>query len=179
MDESSGFTVEKQEDPKGEFKAWPKTTRMWMYLWFILLEVGVIFILIYRNQKNNPLFWIALAVLLICPLIKVGYGLDFCERASIPAQLCLCEMVITSLRNYREEKHYALAGMLIVVLLVGSLTTFDTIRATMAQTAGTVENLVGQGSEVVPQVEGEYIVFGGGSNFAANMDTFFYRYLAR
>ena len=174
-------TVEAVEKPadRGEFKAWPKTTRMWMYLWFILLEVGVFFFLIYPSQGKKTLFWISLAVLLICPLIKVGYHLDFCERASIPAMLCLCEMVIFALREYVRDKRYVLVVMLIATLIVGSLTTFDTIRATMTETAATVENLVDPGQDVTPQLVSEDVVIGQGSNFSMSQDNFFCKYLSK
>lgn len=178
-DESQSASSAGEPFARSEYKAWPQTTRIWMYLWFILLEIGVFFALIYRDHKNQSLYWLCLAVLLICPLIRVGYFLDFCERASIPAFLCLCEMVITSLRKSREGKRYIAAGLLIAVLLAGSITAFDTTRATMANTAATVENLLDEGDDVVPRFVTDQIVMGYGSNFSAEMDTFFYKYLAR
>ena len=160
------------------FRAWPWTTKLWMYLWFILLEIGVYYLLIAPSAQKKPVFWLSFCTLLIIPWIKVGYYIDFCERAAIPALLCLMELVISALREYKEKKKYVLMAGLILVLLAGSVTTFDTIGASMGQTAQVVDNLVGEGQDVIPQKVSNETIMNDGT-FSTNANSFFYEYLAK
>ncbi len=98
------------------------------YLMFIMFEFIFYALLIMRKNYKNPLFYVAIASLLIFPFLKMGNGSDFPMRASIPALFFLYYLVMQFLM---EEKHWLqkkgatnrmLYIILIVVLLLGSIT---------------------------------------------------------
>ena len=159
---------------KGSFQAYPFTTQLWIFLLFALLEFGIFYFLIYRSQGKNPLYWISLGVLLICPWIQVGTWIDFMLRANIPALFCLYELVISALIDFRKKKQYVLQGLLIGTLCLASVTCFDTFLGVMNPMA---ENLWYK-EEVIPIVKEEKVL-GDGLNFTAPEESFFFTYLAR
>ena len=84
------------------FSAYPWTTRLYMYLWFVFLEFGLYFIVIYKAESHKPIYWLTLVVLLAAPLISIGGWLDFCMRGPIPAIFILYHMVLNSFEKYYE-----------------------------------------------------------------------------
>lgn len=156
------------------FHAYPWTTKLWMYLMFALLEFGLYFMLIYRSQGSKPIFWISLAVLLICPWINIGYYNDFCMRASIPALFCLMELIIFALQDYRKKKRFLLLPALAVALMIGSLSAVDTLQGAMHDTVDLMANK--EQVNLSTRYEGEVIV---NDNFSSGTDTFFFRYLMK
>lgn len=66
---------------------------------FYIFEFGLYSILTYKENKHNSLWWIANISLIIIPLIRLGYGRDFCMNASIPAlfviMLALMQVMVT------------------------------------------------------------------------------------
>lgn len=174
---SSEVANKKNENASDELKSYDWTTQLWIYLWFALLEFGIFFMFIFPIFKKNGLYWMCLVVLLIIPWIKVGYHLDFCERASIPAMMCLMEMIITAFIRYREEGKRLLPFLLALALIAGSITTLDTIKVTMSKTSMAIENIVGVKEEVdLESVPAEQLM--RDYNFSSDDDSFFYKYLS-
>ena len=147
---------------------------LWLWMLFCLLEFGLYFFVIYRSQGGKRVYWLCLAVLMICPLIKVGYGVDFCMRVSIPAMLCLFEMVISAAGDYFRDRKYLLLSMLVLLILIGSITTFDTLYGTVSQTI----RAAADGEEFAAGIIDERAVMTV-HNFSSGMDSFFYRHMAR
>lgn len=145
-----------------------------MYVLFILLEIGVYYIYLYRYYKRNWLFYISLFSLLICPFIKVGSGGDFCMRASIPSLLVLYYMVVESLRKDWEQRSIR-CFIIILILAVGSITAVHEIGRSAVNTL----RLCQQSREITNPVASEEKILKG-NNFSGNVeDNFFFRYLAR
>ena len=145
-----------------------------MYLLFIMLEVGVYWFTIYAYQYKNVLFWLCGAVLLICPLIRVGSSIDFCMRASIPALLILMIMVMDSLREAKKEKNWVIVIALSAILLIGAVDPAIEFGRTAVQTAEMYEtnhaitNLIVQDSTVMSE-----------PNFSGEVSgSFFFKYLS-
>lgn len=109
------------------FRYYEWTTKLLNYLWFILLEFVIYYVVLYKDKHQTLLYWISLIVLLLCPLIKIGNWIDFTMRACIPALFCLCEMVIDALQSYFENKHYGLFIALVGLLAIASINCFDTL----------------------------------------------------
>lgn len=103
------------------------------YILFILIEIGVYYIYIYRRYKKNRLFYISLFSLLICPLVKVGNGGDFCMRASIPSLLILFCMVAKSFQEDMKEKNIA-RYVIVAALVVGSITAVHEVGRSVTNT---------------------------------------------
>lgn len=66
---------------------------LFTYFLFIFLSVGIVFILIYNQFKQNFLYYLALGILLVLPFFQLGFGLDFTARVSIPAMFILMLLV--------------------------------------------------------------------------------------
>lgn len=106
---------------------------LFCFILFILIEIGAYYIYIYRHYKKNYLFYISLFSLLICPLIKVGAGGDFCMRASIPSLLILYYMVAQSFQKDMKERNFR-CFIIIIVLAVGSITVVHEIGRSVTNT---------------------------------------------
>ena len=98
------------------------------YLMFIFLEFGIFALLIMRKNYRNPLFYVMLASLLVFPFLKIGGGVDFPMRASIPALVYLYYLVMEFLikeHHWMQKKgttNRMLYILLIVTLVLGSIT---------------------------------------------------------
>lgn len=108
---------------------------IFLYIIFILIEVGIYYIIIYENEKRQPLYYISLICLCACPLIRIGYSADFGMRASIPALIMLYLMIVNSLNTFWKQKKKGYFGALVIVLLLGSITPLCEINRTINKTA--------------------------------------------
>ena len=148
------------------------TTRdlLFIYLLFVFVEVGVYYIAVLKGNEKNPLYYLSLFMLLICPFFRVGTGSqDFCMRASIPALLVLCLLVTKSLYAARKTNRLRF-GVLLAVFLIGCFTpVHEYFRATRC----------------TPHFTGLYIYldeneFYTAENYTCNAeDNLFVRYLAK
>ncbi len=143
-------------------------TKKWLYS--IVLEVGVYFLVVWKYQKKNPLFYISLLWLMVCPLIKVGSSTDFCMRASIPALLMLYLLVVQTIDLSYRQKDKICRYLLIGLICVSSVTGIFEINRTITNSLN--------GFEQREAVTEETILTG--SNFSSNAETnLFFKYLAR
>lgn len=148
---------------------------LFMYLVFLILEVGVYFLAIYRYQKNNKLFWLIVVVLCVCPLIKVGFREDFCMRASIPALFLLFLLVMETLYKSVELKDRVVCIILSGLLLLGSVTPILQLSNVASNTA----YYYYMDYPVLRQSVSEEEIMTA-PNFSGNVeDSFFYKYLAK
>ena len=93
---------------------------------FVFVETGIYHLCLLKYQRKNPLFWISLGMLIICPFIRVGTSSDFCMRASIPALLVVCVMIIENL-NLTWQKDRKWFCVLLAAFLIGCVTTVHEI----------------------------------------------------
>lgn len=135
-----------------------------VYCSFILLEVGVYFIVTYSKHKKNKLYYIMLVSLLIIPFIQVGSFVDFCMRASIPAILLLYLFVVEYLEQGKRNLMYV---VLIGTLVISSLSAFHEMGRAI---------LYWDKPRQTP-VRVEMICQGG--NFGGSLDTFFFQKLCK
>jgi hypothetical protein len=103
---------------------------IFVLLVYIYMEAGLYFMLVYDENKKDPLFFIALAELLLIPIFKIGGSTDFIMRASIPALVILLTLVIGSLikriddwKSKSKRQRFA-AIALVLVLALGAVTPF-------------------------------------------------------
>ncbi len=151
--------------------------KAYLFIWitFVLFEVGVYWIAIYKYQKKNVLFYIICAWLCICPWIKVGSGPDFCMRASIPALVLLYLLVVETLEKSWKGKDYLVLGGLAVLLLIGSVTPVHEFNRTIAETANRAHD---HKYIFAPTVSEEELFTA--DNFWGDMESsFFFRYIAK
>lgn len=105
-----------------------------MYLIFILLEAGIYYFYAWQYYQHNPLFYISLISLLLCPFIKVGHAEDFCMRASIPSLMILYFMIVQSLRNGYHAKRRLYCLSLFIILSIGSITVIHELGRSVTGT---------------------------------------------
>ena len=140
-----------------------------LYVVSIVLNVGVYFIAIYKYQRKNPLYYLTLMWLLICPWGRVGTSNDFCMRASIPALLVLFLLVVDSLMKSREVADKSVFYALIVMLIIGSFSATSEMGRTISATLQRKYDIV---------VDEPMSVMQGG-NFSCDVEeSFFFKYLA-
>ena len=172
------------------------------YILFILVEFLVFMILIFRKYKKNYLYYITLILLLLFPFGRVGYGLDFTMRASIPSLLflyLLCTKYIFEevgvLKKQKDElvdnktylkdllKRYSYVA-LVVCLLLGAFTpSVEFIRGIRQVTLRGVDDIMTDyiytlGEDNYSFIEDEGISF---SNFVAldYKESTFFKYFSK
>lgn len=148
----------------------------WMvYVVFLLVEIGGICFSIFSYHKNNPIFHIALIWLLICPMLNMYGGDNFCMRASIPALLMLYLCVVYALEEAFKLKNYMRLISIVIVLCIGAVTPCHEIVRSIAQTeykhkAGENVRVESVGIDAVMQNDYE----------SCNADrNYFYKYIAK
>lgn len=82
--------------PLAAIKQKPFIFVFWLLV-FYASNFGIIMVLLFKENKKNPLFYITLASLMLIPFVRIGFSGDFCWRASIPAQLLIFIMAMESL----------------------------------------------------------------------------------
>ena len=88
---------------------------------FSLVEWGITAIILLLFARKDPLFWTVVLSLLLIPMFRLGYNMDFSMRASLPALFVLSVYCAKFLKEWGLRKKL-LAGCLIAVLLIGSIT---------------------------------------------------------
>ena len=84
---------------------------------FYFLQFGIHCILIGREYKRSVFFWTTVISLVIIPHIQIGFGRDFCMRASIPALLVLMIFIIQYLFKNNERLGRSTRAMILVICL--------------------------------------------------------------
>ncbi len=158
------------------------------YLAFLLLEGVIYLILIWRDNRREPLFYLTWVIMAICPLITVGTSVDFCMRASIPAVFILMVLCIKYLFDHENvlppkkiNAETVTVCLLIIALSIGAVTgireIWRGISAVIREGRLDVVNDWAYSMERIFTGELE----GTDRNFIANdyTKTFFFRYLAK
>ena len=145
------------------------------YVLFIILELGVYVVLLYKYQKENKFYYFIVTLLLVIPWLRVGSAGDFCMRASIPGLFLIMIWVIDSIMIAWKEKSYILFGGLVMTLLIGSVTPIFEMRRTFTETF----RRQNAGEVVEAAADSEEDIYKS-PNFSGNTETcFFYKYLAK
>ncbi len=99
------------------------------YFVFLCLEVFVFLALIWREYKDEPLFYLTWGIAMLCPIVTVGTAADFCMRASIPVvfvTMILCIRYLFEHRGLLSEKKMTVRRgaylALIAVMILGAVT---------------------------------------------------------
>lgn len=102
---------------------------------FFFLEAGIFVSAINKIYRKKLIYYITILCLLIYPAINVGYGPDFCMRATIPALVILYLMICKALEHrYFREKCSGAFVILIFALLLGSVTPVHEFARTFYNT---------------------------------------------
>jgi hypothetical protein len=114
------------------------------YLLFCLLEFGIFALIIMGKFRKEPVFLIAITLLLLIPSYQMGINNDFVMRASIPSLIFL--MIFTA--KFLAEpiqgriKTGVLKFLIIVFLLIGAVTPFNEIYRSVDQTIHNPQGMI-------------------------------------
>lgn len=103
-------------------------------LLFLLLEVGILWIILFHYQKKNPLFYICMIWLVICPILVMYGETNFCMRASIPALLLMYLYTVQTLEKAYSEKHYKHLIVIGLILAIGAIAPWHSIVINVSET---------------------------------------------
>lgn len=146
------------------------------YLVFLFFECLIYYILIFKKHKKNGLYYVSLITLLIVPLVKVGAGIDFCMRASIPSLVILFTLVIDTEISFLKENKRIAAAMIATVLAIGGITSQHEILRTIQSTPNKVSNP--EGTTEAAHID--LLEDGMRNNFFGEFeDSFFFKYIAK
>ncbi len=76
------------------------------YVFFCLLEFGLLSIVLYKENRSNVLYWISVVSLCCVGAFSLGATTDFAMRASIPALLVLMMLTIRALNGSIRLKEF-------------------------------------------------------------------------
>ncbi|MGN0367704.1 MAG: hypothetical protein ACI4EK_02895 [Wujia sp.] len=145
------------------------------YALFYFLEFGIYAIILFAQQRKNPLYYLLIGILFVCPWIKIGSNMDFCMRASIPALFVLMLMCIAALDAWFEKKKWIGIVVLCIVLMIGAITPVHEIHRSIYRT-----NLAKETGKTAQREEVEVEDMLTQPNFYGDkQQSVFFRYLAR
>ena len=146
---------------------------------FVILEVGIYFIILYKYNKKNMLYYVSLAALCVIPLVRVGSSADFCMRVSIPFLIILYIYVIDALQKSWTKKDKILWMALFGTLLIGSVTPVHEFTRTVKNTVASLNE--GRAPEILNEDEEEMKTkILNGENFSGVIDeNRFYKYFVK
>ena len=148
---------------------------LFLYILFLIIEVGLYAFVIYPYQKQNTLYWLCLIVLAVCPLIHIGSGQDFCMRASIPALLVFMLLFFDSWEKAKAECNRLIYVGCLVLFLLGAVTPLCEIWRTTKNTVDMYHS--GETIMAAPVSKAEIMDY---PNFSGNVkESFFFKYLGR
>lgn len=85
---------------------------------FLIADIGIYCILLWKEQKMNGIFWGALLLLLILPFTHMGKNNDLLMCANVPGMFALMIIVI---KYFMSPKNNIVTGILISTLVLASL----------------------------------------------------------
>ena len=87
-------------------------------VFFLFLECMFLMILLFRDYKKDPLWYLAALIFIAAPFIRVGESIDFSMRTTIPALMVL---MIWTAKNILE-KQGSFRPLIVVIFILGMFT---------------------------------------------------------
>lgn len=97
--------------------------RIALLILYYLLYFGIYAMLIYKSNKNNSLFYISFALLLLLPLFRVGKSADLNFNASMAPYMIIMVLVIKELLTAVDKKRFYGSNLLLVIVLSVAMLT--------------------------------------------------------
>ena len=144
---------------------------------FDIVEFACFSLVMGPRFGKSRVFWLTQLSLILAPMFKIGYNMDFSMRASIPALCVLCVFVIRFLtEEHSGARRKVSAALLAVLLMIGAVTPLEEFRRGIykVREAGTIFLAADPfGTVLHPDADTD--------NFICRdvREHWFYRYLAR
>ena len=96
---------------------------------FNVIEFACFSLVMGSRFWRSRMFWLKQISLILTPMFKIGYNMDFSMRASIPALCALCVFAIRFLTEKKTTLRRKLSAALLAVLLtIGAVTPLEEFR---------------------------------------------------
>lgn len=171
--EETGTGIENK--PETDSSSTDFSVELLIYILFVLIEFLPYVFLIYKGNKVEPLFYVIVAILLVCPLVSLGDSYDFCMRASIPALFCLMIYCMDFLTERAQNANYKLVVPMVIILLIGSITPFNEIHRNIKDTIMYSE----QGRDYAPMPISAEGILDWGYHCGETQNNLFMKYFAK
>lgn len=90
---------------------------------YYLVFFGIYGFLLYKSNKKNVLFWVALTILFILPHFAVGGSSDLNYNASMPSYILIMLLVMKEvIQGFRERCFYGSRLLLVLALVIAMIT---------------------------------------------------------
>lgn len=98
------------------------------YILYVIIEFGIWCALVFKEQKHNPVYWTAIATLLIMPIWKITEANDFLMRGTLAPIFAVTVFVLlkldTSLERLKKNGNDIKAVGTVVAVFVSGITAF-------------------------------------------------------
>lgn len=146
-----------------------------LYVTFLLVEIAVYVVLLYKYNRKNALFYFSVFMLIVIPPVHVGSSYDFCMRASIPFLFVLMLLTMDAVRKSYETKDKRLYYALVLALAIGSVTPVHEFTRTVTESARR-----GNEGQVLYEIDISAEEVLSANNFSGSVeDNFFFKYIAK
>lgn len=96
--------------------------RIFKYIRFFILEAGILIFCLFFYHKKNPLLYIIFLTLISGAFLKIGFGMDFEMRTSIPALVFLFYLTVKTLQECDLNRHKIIVSIMLIFLAIGTVT---------------------------------------------------------
>ena len=104
-----------------------------IWLVFLAVEIGGFIFITFKYQRRNPLYYIIIIYLCICPLVPAFGQSNFCMRTSIPGLLIMNLYVLDAIYEmYISRNKMIIAAA--IILLLGAVTPFHEFSRSIRET---------------------------------------------
>lgn len=170
------------------------------YISFVIIEFGLWALLVFKDERKNPLFWVALAVLIIMPVYKMSRVNDLLMRGTlapmfvlntmVALKLCRAEKAVTTTDTGKKALAEKSKGQKTFLGIIGALFVSGLVPIILLATIISVTKDIYCGADE-PQSKDDIVSFGdfAGPDWADLMDrqffvhdyeeTAFYKYIGR
>ena len=149
--------------------------RLFKLIVFLLLEVGVYVVVLYKYHSDNRLFYYIIVCLCIIPIIHIGTSNDFCMRTSIPFLFLIAVFTIESIEKALILKEKRMFLIIIAVLIIGGITPLHEFARTISQSNERVAN-----NQQVEENDASTWEIMNSINFAGDVEhSIFFKYISK
>ena len=113
------------------FLVYPEQKAFTTYLIFVLIEIGLYYIVIGLNAHKFRFYLVTLIGLVLIPLVKIGYYNDWALKVPVPLLFLLMIIVI---ERYYQERNKLRRYAILTVLFLGYLTSIVELQRNISGT---------------------------------------------
>lgn len=79
---------------------------IWSYVVLLIIELVPFFIILYKDNKKNPLFWASIATAALLPIYKITEQNDFVMRGAMAPLFVICVLLVYKVTRIVDEDEH-------------------------------------------------------------------------